>query len=69
MTKKDYQRIAQVFKDAIDREILAEAMGQKPHSLFLQNARILAEDLARSFYLENQRFDRDRFIKAAGFRD
>ena len=57
MTRKDYIKIAEIFKNRVKdmdhKEILI--------------AKILASDLARIFYNDNPSFDHDRFYTACQF--
>lgn len=52
MTRKHYQRFAELIKQLDKKEITAEGMMRQ---------------LAALFYEDNQRFNHDRFYKACGF--
>lgn len=68
MTKKDYELIAGAFqrttrvvhwfdKNKVKRQAKLEALG------------LLANDLAGTFYGENKKFDRNKFLEACGIED
>lgn len=61
MTRKDYEAIAA----AIHRTGMASRIGKKMDSE--QTLRLFAIDIAATLKADNPRFDRERFLKAAGF--
>lgn len=67
MTKKDYELIA----DSVRRSLLVLTFGKNQAKRLAaeQGIRLLANDLAGSFYGENRKFDRNKFLLACGVED
>ena len=68
MTRKDYEKFAQVFAD---QKIVGEpsAFTQTRNSYLAgarQQAKFLAEEMCSIFAADNPRFDKARFLKACG---
>jgi hypothetical protein len=55
---KDYRETAR---------IIADAMGKDPSAEVLRTCRNMIREFADMFETGNERFDRERFYKAAGF--
>lgn len=60
MTKQDFELIAEVFNDAVQR------MSPDPAGDIAFMHRVLAEDMADALRTTNHNFDRDRFLAACG---
>lgn len=56
MTKKHYELIASVFKEAFDPKGIAQTF----------TVRLLADEMAEALKLDNPKFDRERFLQACG---
>lgn len=57
MTKKDYQRLADAFRNAKPPTVLSDAEAQWKLDVKMVAVALLAD---------NSRFDKERFLKAAG---
>lgn len=58
MTRQDYEKIAEIFKK----------VPQKYPYMDKQYLEYLIEDFANMLYLENERFDKDKFYEACGLK-
>lgn len=61
MTKKDYIKIAEIFRARVE---LAKMLNTR--AVRVAHTREIAEDFCKMFALDNEAFDRERFLKACG---
>lgn len=64
MTKKDYERLAQLVR--YTRQNISDEMPEDYLIGFKVATRIMAHNMCTALQLDNPRFDRERFLKACG---
>jgi hypothetical protein len=62
MTRKDYEKFAAMLKD------VRSMYTYKPNDTFNPTLEVICEQTANIFAEDNPRFDRERFLEAAGFK-